>query len=66
MGELFIVFVFALLVLTVVMVIWAILDIFQRNLILSEKLLWTILIISAPILGSLIYFTLGKRKERSF
>ncbi|TBW28350.1 PLDc N-terminal domain-containing protein [Gramella sp. KN1008] len=54
-------FISILIILTVVIVIWAVIDIFQKKLSLTEKLLWLILIILAPIIGSLIYFLLGRR-----
>jgi len=65
MENLFMVFIFALIILTVIMVIWAILDIFQIDIKLTEKLLWIILIVIAPVVGSLIYFLLGRKRRES-
>ncbi|MCM8568059.1 PLDc N-terminal domain-containing protein [Gramella jeungdoensis] len=61
MDEFLMSLIFILIILTVVMVIWAIVDIFQKNLSLTEKLLWLIVIILAPIIGTLVYFLLGRR-----
>ncbi|MDX1761153.1 MAG: PLDc N-terminal domain-containing protein [Christiangramia sp.] len=61
MAKLLIVFVFALIILGTVLVIWTILDIFQKRITLIERLLWLILIILTPILGSLIYLFFGRR-----
>jgi len=65
MENLFIVFVFILIILTIILIIWAVIDIFKSNLQLTEKLLWIILIILAPIIGSLIYFLLGRKRRES-
>jgi len=65
MENIFIVFIFAFIILTLILVIWAIIDIFKSDLQVTEKLLWGILIIIAPIIGSLIYFLLGRKRRES-
>ena len=51
-----------LAVLTAVLWIWALVDIFRSRFENSTiKLLWVILIFIFPILGSIIYFQLGKK-----
>ena len=53
-----------LVILTGIMVIWAVIDIFQQTYNTTEKLLWLIVIILAPILGSIIYFLFGRKRRR--
>jgi hypothetical protein len=47
-------------ILWAILVIYTLIDLLKSNKPTNTKLLWLILILIAPILGSIIYFVLGK------
>jgi hypothetical protein len=47
-------------ILWAILVIYTLIDLLKSNMPTNTKLLWLILILIAPILGSIIYFVLGK------
>lgn len=49
-------------VIWIILFIAALLDIFRSSLPLNTKLLWLVVILVAPILGSLIYLYWGKNQ----
>lgn len=50
-------------VIWIILVVAALLDLFKAGLPLNTKLLWLIVILVAPILGSLIYLYWGKNQK---
>ncbi|WP_026897257.1 PLDc N-terminal domain-containing protein [Daejeonella oryzae] len=46
-----------------ILVVVALLDLFKRNLPTNTKLLWLIIILIAPVLGSIIYLLWGKNQR---
>lgn len=46
-----------------ILVVIALLDLFRRGLPTNTKLLWLIVILIAPVLGSLIYLLWGKNQR---
>jgi hypothetical protein len=47
-------------ILWAILIIYTLIDLLKSNKPTNTKLLWLILILIAPILGSIIYFVLGK------
>lgn len=47
-------------VLWVVLIVYTLMDLLKSNKPTNTKLLWLIVILIAPILGSVLYFVLGK------
>ena len=41
--------------------IWAIINIFQSSASNNRKLLWTLLVVLAPVLGVILWYLLGPR-----
>lgn len=54
-------FIFA--VLWIILVVYALLDLFKSSLPQNTKLLWLIVILLAPVFGSLIYLFWGKTQR---
>ncbi len=42
----------------------AIIDIVVRHFPLAEKVIWTIIVLLVPILGSILYFVVSRRNKR--
>ncbi|MDP3467612.1 MAG: PLDc N-terminal domain-containing protein [Daejeonella sp.] len=51
---------FLLGILWAILIIYTLLDLFRSNKPTNTKLLWLIVILIAPILGSIIYFVVGR------
>jgi len=47
-------------ILWAILIVYTLLDLFRSNKPTNTKLLWLIVILIAPILGSIIYFVVGK------
>ena len=50
-------------VIWVVLLVYTLLDLFKSNLPTNTKLLWLIVILLAPLLGSFLYLWLGRNKR---
>lgn len=46
-----------------ILIVIALMDLFKSNLPTNTKLLWLIVILIAPVLGSIIYLVLGRNKQ---
>jgi hypothetical protein len=46
-----------------ILIVMAVLDLLKSNLPMNTKLLWLILILLAPVLGSLIYLLWGRHQR---
>ncbi|SDM18134.1 Phospholipase_D-nuclease N-terminal [Daejeonella rubra] len=46
-----------------ILIVYTLLDLLKSNLPTNTKLLWLIVILIAPILGSIIYFVVGRNKQ---
>ena len=56
------IFIFILVILAAIIVITAFLDVIgNKRLSGNDKIIWIIFIVVAPIIGSLVYFILGKK-----
>ncbi|MUP46406.1 hypothetical protein E0K83_11715 [Gramella sp. BOM4] len=65
MDNLMMSFIVFLVFLGIALVIWVIIDLFQKNFSMTEKLLWLIVILMAPVLGSIVYFIFGRNRGKS-
>jgi hypothetical protein len=45
--------------------IWAIVNIFQSAADSTKKILWTLLVLVAPVIGVIVWFLIGPRTGRS-
>lgn len=50
-------------ILWLILVVMALMDLYKNNLPTNTKLLWLIVILIAPVLGSLIYLLWGKHQR---
>jgi len=50
-------------VLAVVLLIWALVDILKSEFTGSNKLIWVLVVILLPLLGSILYFTIGTKQK---
>jgi hypothetical protein len=50
-------------VLAIVLLIWALVDILKNEFTGSNKLIWVILVLFLPLLGSILYFTIGTKQK---
>lgn len=62
MDELLMSLIFSLAILAMIFVIWVVIDLFQKKFSLTEKILWLIVILLAPILGSIVYLLVGRNR----
>jgi ABC-type uncharacterized transport system fused permease/ATPase subunit len=64
-GELLIAFFigFAIPVLTIIFIILALIDILKSEFTGSNKLIWVIVVIVLPLLGSILYFVIGTKQK---
>ena len=46
-----------------ILIVYTLLDLLKSKLPTNTKLLWLIVILIAPILGSIIYFVVGRNKQ---
>lgn len=46
-----------------ILIVYTLLDLLKSKLPINTKLLWLIVILIAPILGSIIYFVAGRNKQ---
>ncbi|MCP9201188.1 PLDc N-terminal domain-containing protein [Gramella sp. GC03-9] len=65
MDNLMMSFIVFLVFLGIAFVIWVIIDLFQKDFSMTEKLLWLIVILIAPLLGSIVYFIFGRNRRES-
>jgi len=54
---------FVIPVLTIVLVIFALVDILKSEFTGSNKLIWVIVVILLPLLGSILYFAIGTKQK---
>ena len=47
----------------VVLLIWALVDILKSEFTGSNKLIWVLVVILLPLLGSILYFTIGTKQK---
>ena len=45
--------------------IWAIINIFQSSVSNEKKLLWTLVVVLLPLLGLILWFSLGPRDRKT-
>ena len=50
-------------VLAVVLLIWALVDILKSEFTGSNKLIWVLVVILLPLLGSILYFAIGTKQK---
>jgi apolipoprotein N-acyltransferase len=50
-------------IISLVLMIYALLDVFKSNIPQNSKLLWVIIILVAPLIGSIIYLVWGKNQR---
>ncbi|MFY0653974.1 MAG: PLDc N-terminal domain-containing protein [Cyclobacteriaceae bacterium] len=50
-----------LYILVVVFIIWCLYDLFTGTMKRDKKILWAILIILLPLIGSLLYYFIGRK-----
>ena len=56
--------VFALIILSAILIpITALIDVLKMKSEGNDKLIWVLIILFMPIIGSLLYFTIGKSKQ---
>jgi len=55
----------AIIVVVVVLWVWAVMDVLQKELSGSELAKWLVIILVLPILGFVPYFWLGRRKYKA-
>lgn len=54
---------FVLVAITIILFVIALMDLFKSSLPTNTKLLWLIVILIAPVLGSLIYLLVGRNQR---
>ncbi len=52
------------MILLILLPIAEIIDIIRSNIYENDKIIWIIIIILIPVLGSILYFLLGKNRRR--
>ena len=57
------IFAFVLVAITIILFVIALMDLFKSRLPTNTKLLWLIVILIAPVLGSLIYLLVGRNQR---
>jgi len=65
MDNIFSIFLFVLIILTGILIIWALIDVFSRDLKPLHQWGWILCILIAPLLGSILYFLIGRKKQSS-
>ena len=50
-----------LYIVVVIFIIWALYDLFTSSKPTNKKLLWAILIIILPLIGSILYYFIGRK-----
>jgi len=54
---------FIIPVLIIISVIWALVDILKNEFTGYNKLIWVIIVIALPLLGSILYFAIGTKQK---
>jgi len=54
---------FAIPVLAIVLLIWALVDILKSEFTGSNKLIWVVVVLLLPLLGSILYFVIGTKQK---
>jgi len=52
-----------IIILPIVFVIWVLVDILKSEFKGSNKLIWVIVVILLPLLGSILYFAIGRKQK---
>jgi len=50
-------------VLAIVLLIWALVDILKSEFTGSNKIIWVIVVLLLPLLGSILYFAIGTKQK---
>jgi len=62
--EIIVIFIALLIpVLAIVLLIWALVDILKSEFTGSNKIIWVIVVLLLPLLGSILYFAIGTKQK---
>jgi len=54
---------FLIPVATIVLIIWALVDILKSEFTGSNKVIWVLVVLFLPIIGSILYFVIGRKQK---